>query len=473
MKIAIIGGGLSGTLTAIQLLSNASRDTTVYLIEQDRYKMSRGTAYSSQLAFQPLNVPAAAMGIFPEAPDDFFQWLTTHQHRYRNQLTIPVHPKDFMPRCVFGDYLNVRLQEAEAGAAKGVKLVRLHGEAMAVKARGSRFVVEISNYDPIPVDKVVLALGNFLPSQLPIPNMGFYSSSRYIASPWSAKGLYELPADASVLLIGSSLTMVDLVGSLQARGHTGKIYVVSRHGLLPRHHDAGTPRYPRLSLPSGTSLSVLQLVRFIRSKVKEAEAAGYNWRSVLDALRDEAAAIWQAFSLQEKKHFLRFVRPYWEVHRHRMPASSAAMLQELQAKGQLEVIAASLVDMEDTGEAAVVTIRKRKQAENERLQVDRVINCTGPQGDFAKIRTPLVEQLLADGMIIPDQLRLGVETLPNGMLLNAKGRPVDGLFTLGPPRRGMLYESTALREIRQQAQALAHELLQEQGLLRLKTIPLT
>ena len=465
MTIAIIGGGLSGTLTAIQLLNNASRNTTVYLIEQDRYKMGRGTAYSSQLAFQPLNVPAAAMGIFPEAPDDFFHWLTAHEHRYRDQLKTPVHLEDFMPRCVFGDYLRVRLQEAEAGAAKGVRLVKLHGEAMAVKAKGKQFQVEVSDYDPVQVDKVVLALGNFPPGQLPIPNKDFYRSSRYIASPWAVKGLYELPADASVLLIGSSLTMVDLVGSLQARGHKGKIYVVSRHGLLPQPHDAGTLRYPHLALPSGTSLSVLQMVRSIRSKVKEAEAVGYGWRSVVDALREEAVAIWQTFPMQEKKLFLRYMRPYWEMHRHRMPASSAAMLQELQAQGQLEVIAASIVDMEDTGEVAGVTIRRRNQTENERLVLDRVINCTGPQGDFAKIRTPLVEQLLADGTIVPDQLRLGLETLPNGMLLNAKGRPVDGLYTLGPPRRGMLYESTALREIRQQAQALAHELLQEQGLL--------
>jgi len=183
---------------------------------------------------------------------------------------------------------------------------------------------------------------------------------------------------------------------------------------------------------------------------------------VLDALRDEIPAIWQAFSLQEKKRFMRHIRPYWEVHRHRMPERSAALLEELQASGQLHVMAATVVALQQHGTAVQVTLRKRKREETIHLSVDSVINCTGPQSDLTKVDMPLVQQLLADRMMTPDALRLGVLTSPQGVLLGEQAAPVTGLYTLGPLRKATWYESTALREIRRQAGTLTNELLQQE-----------
>jgi len=459
MAIAIIGGGLSGTLTAMQLLRNATSNKTIYLIEQDRYRMNRGIAYSSQLPFQPLNVPASAMGLFPERPLDFFEWLKANEQRYEKHLQLPVTKDHFIPRFIFGDYLKARLEEAEMLAAENVKLVKIYDKAIAVNKTGKSYRISFKEHETISAAKVVLALGNAAPGNLPIQNTAFYESKNYVALPWSAKGLANLPSNAPLLLIGSSLTMVDLVGSLKEGGHTGKIYVVSRHGLLPQPFDVNTKPYPNLNIPAG--LSLLGLFRFIRNEIKQAEASGYSWRSVLDAMRDKLPAIWKGLSLADKKQFLRHVRPYWETHRHRMPASSATLLYELQQKGELELIAGTIADMEVTGENARVTIKKRKQTITQTIEVSRVINCTGPQSDYAKITLPLVQQLLASGYIKPDDLKLGLRTTPDGTLLNKDEIPVAGFYTLGPPRKATLYESTALREIRQQAKDLAHKLLQE------------
>lgn len=423
--------------------------------------MNRGVAYSSQLPFQPLNVPASAMSLFADEPLDFFNWLEAHAQLYKRQISLPVQITDFIPRTIFGDYLKARLQEAEAGAAKGVSLVRVYEEALSVARQGRHFTIDCSNQCTLSANKVVLAMGNFPPALLPIPNKSFYKSQRYVASPWSAKGLSGLQTHESLLLIGSSLTMVDLVGSLQAQGHKGKVYVVSRHGLLPQPFDVSTRPYPKTAIPEGAYQSALSLFRFVRQEIKQAEAAGYPWRSVLDALRDDIPVLWQSLPEKEKKAFLRHIRPYWEVHRHRMPASSAALLQELQEKGQLEVIAAAVLDMRETESGARVSIRRRHYQETEEIEVGRVINCTGPQCDYTQVEAPLVRQLLADGLTQPDVLRLGIKTTPGGKLIDASGKPVSGMFTLGPPRKGMLYESTALREIRQQAKALAHRLLRQ------------
>lgn len=465
MAIAIIGGGLSGTLTAIHMLRNASGGETIYLIEQDRYRMNRGVAYSSQLPFQPLNVPASAMSLFPEQPLDFYDWLTVQQHRYQKHINLPVSKDDFIPRFIFGDYLKSRLEEAEMHAPETVKLRRVFDEAVAVNKKGNTFQIQFKEHETIVVNKAVLASGNFVPGNLPIPNHAFYQRSCYVASPWSAKGLANLQPDAPLLLIGSSLTMIDLVGSLQTEGHKGKVYVVSRHGLLPQPFDVHTKPYYGLKLPDpGTSLTVLELFRSIKQEIRKAEAQGYSWRSVLDAMRVHLPAIWQAFPLSEKKRFLRHVRPFWETHRHRMPASSAALIKELQEQSRLELIAGTIVDMAEENEIASVTIKRRKQTIAQTIKVSRVINCTGPQSDFTKVEQPLIQQLLAEGMIKPDDLRLGLVTTPDATLINKAGMPVEGFYTLGPPRKATLYESTALREIRQQAKELAHKLLQENKL---------
>ncbi|MFD2245506.1 FAD/NAD(P)-binding protein [Pontibacter ruber] len=462
--VTIIGGGLSGTLTAIQLLLKAKSPMTIYLLEQVEKQCFRGVAYSSQLAYQPLNVPAKAMSLFPDKPLDFVDWLQQHQQRYTPQLSIPVSENDFIPRYIFGDYLHARLQEGRQSAAKGIEFSILQAEAIAVEREittQEKLLVTLADGRSIESDHVVLALGNFAPSDVPIPNMPFYQSKAYAALPWSEEALADLPKEAPVLLIGSSLTMIDLVGTLDKMGHRGKVYVLSRHGMLPQVFDTQTRPYQLPALPLHPHLSILDLFRFVRQEIREAEVLGYSWRSVLDGLREHIPAIWQALPLSEKKRFLRHLRPYWETHRHRMPPRSAELLQQLQDKGQLKIIAADLVDAATTATGAKVYFRPRGTRQVEALEVARVINCTGPTSDFRKVSHPLVQQLLQDELITPDPLYLGLMTAANGTLLRKSGQPISNLYTLGPPRKSMLYESTALREIRQQAKNLAQELVQE------------
>ncbi|WP_207432970.1 FAD/NAD(P)-binding protein [Sabulibacter ruber] len=466
-SIAIVGGGLSGTLTAIHLLRTAREATTVYLIEKEPRKMHRGVAYSSSLPFQPLNVPAARMTLFPEMPHHFLDWLTEHQPVYPTLLPDPISPDSFVPRCVFGDYVEDCLAVAEADALKGVRLVRLTQEVLAVEKRGKNysFAVSLRNGSQVMAQKVVLALGNLPPADLPIPNKAFYQSPLYKASPWSPEILNALPAHAPVLLLGSSLTMVDLVGSLVKKGHQGKIYVVSRHGLLPQTHQVDAVPYPLAPVRLQRPLSPLKAMRLLRKEVRKAAQEGYAWHSVVDALRDSLSGIWHNFSFQEKKQFLRHVKPYWEIHRHRMPLASSLMLRQLQEKGQLEVKAASLVDLHANGKMVHAEIRERGNTGTQILEVAMVINCTGPLCDYTKSKDPLVQQLLSEGLICPDDLKMGVTATPAGNLLNAEGLPIENLFTLGPPLKGLLYESTALREIRHQAASLASLLLFGEAML--------
>ena len=46
-------------------------------------------------------------------------------------------------------------------------------------------------------------------------------------------------------------------------------------------------------------------------------AANGNWRQVIDSLRPITPALWRRLETNERERFMRHLRPFWEVHRHR------------------------------------------------------------------------------------------------------------------------------------------------------------
>jgi len=84
-----------------------------------------------------------------------------------------------------------------------------------------------------------------------------------------------------------------------------------------------------------------------------------------------------------------------------------------------------------------------------------LVNATGPATDVTRGGDPLLRDLIGRGLARPDPLRLGIDASPSGAVIDAAGRPSSTLFTLGPPLRGLRYETTAIPEIRVQAAALA------------------
>jgi uncharacterized NAD(P)/FAD-binding protein YdhS len=84
-----------------------------------------------------------------------------------------------------------------------------------------------------------------------------------------------------------------------------------------------------------------------------------------------------------------------------------------------------------------------------------VINCTGQASDYATVAIWLGVQMRRAGWLMPNALRLGIETDMEGRLIGADNRTVPDLFAIGPLRRPSCWESIAIPEIREQAAALA------------------
>lgn len=450
--IAIIGGGFSGCLVATHLLKTATQPLRIKLIERSR-DIGKGIAYSTENTCHLLNVSAGNMSAFPHDPGHLLRWLNFNQNELAPFLQGEVNASTFIPRPIYAFYIQSILEEAEATAPSYVQLERLIDEAVAVEPTAKGAIVSLRSGRSFQADKVVLALGNSPAA----PPQSQEDNQAYLRNAWSADALTDLDPDASVLLIGTGLTMVDVVLSLHERQHRGKVYAVSRRGLAPQQHQATKP-YPPFLTPETAPKTVRELVRRVRTEVKTAAAQGYDWRSAIDALRPITQKLWQQLPILEQQRFLRHVTPYWDTHRHRIAQQVADILNEMHGSGQLTLTAGRVQSYQAAPDGVAVTVRQRKTKVNTVLQIKREINCTGISVDYRRSSHPLIANLREQGLIRPNCLGLGFETA-QGAVLDAEGNASNWLFTLGTPRKGDLWESIAVPELRGQAQTLAEMVL--------------
>ena len=439
VDVAIVGGGASGTLVAVQLLRQARGPWRIALVERSG-ALARGLAYGPAEPCHLLNVPAAGMSAFPDDPGHFVRWSGAA-------------PDAFVPRALYGAYLEALLTSAHASAAPGVSLQLICGEAASATVDQGSVRIALREGGEIEARAAVLALGNLASADLQVADGGLYPSPLYRRSPWEPGALDGIARDGRVLLLGTGLTMVDAALALQRRGHRGTIHALSRHGLLPQvHGDDSGPVQPRI----GAS-GVRGLLRALRA----ASQRGGDWRAPFDALRPVTQRIWSRLSHEDRLRFLRHLRVHWDVHRHRMAPTVGAAVARLRTRDRLHIHAGRVQAFALDGASAVALYRPRGEHQTRQLRVTRVINCTGPAAHLRDVRHALVESLLAQDLACPDALGMGFATDRDGALLGA-ARGL--LFTLGTLRRGELWESTAIPELRSQACTVAQRLVDDLAL---------
>jgi len=449
--IAIIGAGFSGTLLSLHLLRRCPPPTRLVLIERNS-QFGRGLAYSSGNPSHILNVPAARMSAFRDKPNDFLEWLTRQPDTAFGDA--PPGPQTFAPRRLFGAYIRALLNdEIKRNGRDRLELIK--GDVIGLDRAAHPLKLTLDRGRAIEADIAVLAMGNFPPEPMPAANPDFYDTPFYRPDPWAFDALTELESEAAVLLVGTGLTMVDAVTSLLDQGHRGPIYGLSRRGLLPRRH-AGLPVPSPSKEPYPTSVNAL--TRFLRTEAARAIAEGSGWQPVIDGLRPFTTDVWQAMPLPDRKRFLRHLRPWWDVHRHRMAGHVADRIDAARSAGQFRVLVGRVHDYIVADGHVEVRYRPRRKDSLETIKVARVVNCAGPGADYDRIQEALIRDLLRDGVVRPDPLRLGLDVTGNCALLNRQGAISRRLFAVGPVTKGTFWEMTAVPDIRRQTESLAEYL---------------
>lgn len=440
--VAIVGGGASGTLTAVHLLRHAQaygRSLRVVLIDRDG-RHGLGQAYATADPRHLLNTRAVKMSGLDGDPDHLVRWARAEG--------LDVTGADFIPRGVYGRYLCDLLREAVAYADG--PLTEVTGTVTAVTRPGLDLPLRIhlSNGGRIDADVAVVATGNRAPASWPRPE----AEHRYIADPWATGALERVGDGAPVLVVGTGLTMVDVAVTLTRANPDTVVYALSRHGLLPREHRCPASPQVDVSVPGG-AVRLGELLRIVRAAVDENDG---DWQGVVDGLRQYVPRLWAQLTVADRRRFLNPVARYWEIHRHRIPPATAALIADLKSSGRLQVLRGRLVST--TGDDDELTARIDRDGVTRDLRIGWLINSTGASTEVTD--DPLLRCLITSGIARPDPLRLGVEADETGALLDAAGHPQDRIFTLGPPLRGMRYETTSIPEIRAQAAVLAPRILQ-------------
>lgn len=445
-RITIIGGGASGTLLAVNLLrSQDGVPISVDLVDRSD-RLGVGVAYSTDKDTHLLNVPAGRMGAFPNDVEHFHRWLSERESGFT--------PADFVPRRMFGEYLRDLLATATNGGANTLNLTP--DEVVDLTVDGDRPTATLSEGGSFETDIVVLAFGNFLPPHPTVADLSFTSSDKYFRDPWRRDFYQTLDKDESVLIVGTGLSMIDVVTELKRSGHNGGISAISTRGLLPAVHKLGFA-YDSFYDELRPMRRITDIMKSVRRHAKLASSNGGDWRAVIDSLRPHTQRIWLDMPAAEKRYFRQHLSRYWNVARHRMPPRAAAALESLQSKGEFEILKGRLTDIEVR--EGVFDVRYITMGERHAVTADVLINCIGSETDFSKIEAPLIQNLLNRGLAQPDELRLGLNATPDGNIIGDDGEPSDRLFTLGTALKGILWESTAIPEIRSQAHALAIKLL--------------
>jgi uncharacterized NAD(P)/FAD-binding protein YdhS len=447
--VLIAGGGASGTLTALNL-ANAERAAVerVVLVEP-RPRVGPGIAYGTTRPEHLLNVPAGGMSAFPDDPDHFLRWAAA---------TIPdVSGASFLPRALYGRYLEEALAEACADGRPGrARIECLTDEVVAIAPGPDGLEASLRSGGTIAARQAVRATGNGGPPSSALAGLGDPSAARVVLDPWDQAAIESLRDARRILVLGAGLTAVDVCLTLFAERSDCAIDVLSRHGLVPLGHrpEGADPRPPAFQ-PRSDRPRLVELMRDVRREVRELEAGGGDWRDVMNSLRPVTPALWSALGPDDQARFLARVGRYWDVHRHRLAPRVAKAIETYLESDRLAWRAGSLVALSASGGEIRATIRERGSGDLSELAVDALVNCTG-LGRISDSDSPLLAQLQRDGLARPDVHGLGFETNADGSLAGEGGR--SGLFAIGPLRRGMLLESTAIPEIRVQARELAETL---------------
>lgn len=439
LTLCVVGGGFTGAAVAIACLRRIEQPFRLVVVEPAP-TLGRGVAYGAHHPLHLLNVRTRDLSVRANQPGDFLNWAFRQLDQGENHAGLHEGlAHTFLPRQLFGEYVRQRLFEA-VEVRPDVAFRRINGVAASITPKGGGFRLHVSGAEPLRADIVLLATayglrGSTITGALP---------------PFQAIPSETLARAKSIAVIGSGLTMVDVLLNARRDGFQGKVTVISPRGQLPRSHAAKGVVPQQVALPRSKRLSAL--TAGVALACAAAEAHGTPWQAIVNGLRSSWQDIWQGLPLEEQSRFLRHVRPLWDAHRHRLPIEVHARLMTEFREGSAVLLRGRVIAVEGGEAGFTLTVKRPGSDRPERLEADLAFDCTGHRPDLG---SPLIEGLIRQGLAKADPHRLGLAVERNGQVLGKSGAITPGLFALGPLCQGSLWEITAVPEIVAQCDAAA------------------
>ncbi|GAA2966119.1 FAD/NAD(P)-binding protein [Actinokineospora diospyrosa] len=473
-RIGVVGGGAS----AVCLLDAIAAETdlapgTITVFEPSKH-LWRGRPYQPDLDVVRVNATPEDMSVRAGDDHHMFEWLAGRDlfTGSRSVYTDPLSGAQFVPRAVYGDYLEQSARAALlALVRKGwrVELVRNRVERAQPGADGLTMWTDRGVRHE--VDYAVFSVGAGRPADL----YALSGHAGFIGEPYPVRdSLSGIAADADVAVIGAGLTAVDVVLALAARGHQGKIRVFSRRNVLPAvrqrpiHHVLRhfTPARFRALAAGGARLTLSDLIAVmaaelaevgediatvsreldsvrtedaverLRRQLAEVDSPSVAMRVVQQAVPEAGPDIWPLLTEQDKNLVLAEHDRALMSLCCPMPPGNAAALLRLIDSGQVELVS-GLVGIEPTGHGFRLATARGEHATEHRADV--VVN--GVNARLRKLSekaTPLFSSLVSTGVAEPHPRGgLHVERATSRLTVDGKANP--RLYGLGDPTLGSLF----------------------------------
>jgi uncharacterized NAD(P)/FAD-binding protein YdhS len=446
--IGIVGAGFTGTLLTVQLLRQSKEPLAIHLIDSNEF--GAGVAYSTQTDVHILNSPAISMSPFPEDPFHFCRWI--------EQKTGINYPMTLHQRNHYRLYLQELLAESENHATQ-CSLHKIKDRTVHIKVEDGGYRLSFLKSSPLFVDQLILAMGHYppvSPPQLTSP------TSRYIQDVWASPGLHQIQRTHDVFILGTGLTMIDMVQQLIHMGHQGHIYALSRHGFLfpvrDRRENCFLPwseasydgiRFkpslyePPKSLPQEAS----SILRLARQEIQQLSLLGVDSRCVVSAFALQIATRdHKKLHPDVQRRLVRYLGSYGTAWLQGIPPIVSHMLEKLQHIQQLQIYKGRLQSLCPKGEQ--ILVKMYTPTGHCELRADWVLNCTGPARRLDDITDPLIQQLRRDKLIYPNKWGYILQSAENGEI-----RP--GMWTAGALQKNPFELSLTVQQIRPQVNYLA------------------
>ena len=457
VPIAIVGGGFSGTALAWHLRRKGV--TADIVLIEPRADLGRGLAYATPDPAHRINVPATRMILDSDDSEHFHRWLIDTGYLATDPQARLSDGRLFPTRAIFGNYMAEQMRNLKPAIA------HLRAKAVSVISTTEGFRIRCDNGDTLDAATVALATCH-APPAVPSSLKSLQSHPRFFSDPWSGNALPSLAPHDRVLIVGTGLTMADIVASLERTGHRGEIVAISRRGLRPQPHTDNVSVFEG-DFTSPAIKQAAALSRHVRKAVMDAARQGMPWQIVLNRVHEQGQPIWQNLSPTARRQFLRHLRPYWDTHRFRIAPQLHETIEKLIAYGMLDIRAASVktnhgaldirassVRASATAQQAItVDLRARHCTEWKSESFDAVMLATGPA--HAVAADPLLSSMNADGLLQADALGLGIAVDRQGHAIDHRNAPNPHLFVAGPLARGTFGELMGISDLSAYAENIA------------------
>lgn len=453
LHVTIVGGGFSGASTAIQLIRASKIPLAITLVESQQ-RAGPGLAYSTQDPDHRLNGPTWGHSIDPLDAGHFTRWCEAREIFKHDPQALRPDGTAFVRRHDYGDYIEDTLRAHAFWPATGSTISILHDRAVSASQRGDTLTVLTEGGRALESKMLIVATGNALPKlQAPL-EASLASHPAVIENPLDTAQLLDIPSRARVLLIGSGLTALDVLSTLQRQGHEGQIVAISRRGLRPRPQAtlltpatpaSGRENLDRLLAPaptfltqSGVAPTLRSWVRALRSRIREVERQGGNWYAAFDELRDSVWQLWPRLPTAQKRRFLKKMRTWYDVHRFRAPPQNDAIVCAAEAAGRIEFRATRLLSVLPLEGKRTLQIRFKGAggASDREEEFDTIVNCTGLDVASRLASNPFLLSLVKQQWLKPDDCGVAFAVDANCNAVGGDGVTRPTIRLIGPLTAG-------------------------------------